>query len=210
MTYSLNEVEAMAKRATRGAGYPWGLAEEAGRATRWLCSHGFDGVDELVQLLECGFANAAEHHKIETPGEDWQGAQTLCPMMTGATLSDFGWLVENKELAIQDVAVPALLVPFAANIASRIGQPIRIECDNGASVTTDGAGLACVADFPAHAKRVTVSTTSSFTANYQPLTRAEPDAQAWARLNEYAKRTYAPATEASRLLGAGAGLSDND
>jgi hypothetical protein len=29
-------------------------------------------------------------------------------------------------------------------------------------------------------------------------------------LNSFAKNTYAPATEASRLAGAGAGLNDND
>ena len=33
MNLSLNEVDAMAKKAARGAGYSWGLAEEAGKAT---------------------------------------------------------------------------------------------------------------------------------------------------------------------------------
>ncbi|NND22495.1 MAG: DUF3726 domain-containing protein, partial [Silicimonas sp.] len=42
MSYSLNEVEATAKKAARGAGYPWGLAEEAAKATRWLCAHDID------------------------------------------------------------------------------------------------------------------------------------------------------------------------
>ena len=36
MNVSMNEVESMAKTAARGAGYSWGLAEEAGKATRWL------------------------------------------------------------------------------------------------------------------------------------------------------------------------------
>ncbi|WP_172978117.1 DUF3726 domain-containing protein [Roseovarius sp. THAF27] len=35
MTWSLNEIEALARKPTRGAGYPWGLAEETGRAARW-------------------------------------------------------------------------------------------------------------------------------------------------------------------------------
>ena len=33
MSLSLNEVESTAKKAARGAGYPWGLAEEAAKAT---------------------------------------------------------------------------------------------------------------------------------------------------------------------------------
>ncbi len=32
----------------------------------------------------------------------------------------------------------------------------------------------------------------------------------WSQLTEFAKRTYVPASEASRLAGAGAGLIDND
>ncbi|MGI9423927.1 MAG: DUF3726 domain-containing protein, partial [Hyphomicrobiaceae bacterium] len=36
------------------------------------------------------------------------------------------------------------------------------------------------------------------------------DAETWSRLSAFAQRTFAPATEASRLAGAGAGLTDND
>ncbi|KMW60818.1 hypothetical protein AIOL_000983 [Candidatus Rhodobacter oscarellae] len=41
-------------------------------------------------------------------------------------------------------------------------------------------------------------------------TRAQISQDTLRVLNRYASRTYAPATEASRLAGAGAGLSDND
>ena len=47
MNYSLNAVESTAKRAARGAGYPWGLAEEAGKATRWLSHQGLEGCGAL-------------------------------------------------------------------------------------------------------------------------------------------------------------------
>ena len=43
MNWSLNELDAMARKAARGAGYSWGLAEEAGRATRWLAAAGLPG-----------------------------------------------------------------------------------------------------------------------------------------------------------------------
>lgn len=41
MSFALNEIEATAKRATRGAGYDWGLAEDASKAVRWLCARGW-------------------------------------------------------------------------------------------------------------------------------------------------------------------------
>lgn len=40
--------------------------------------------------------------------------------------------------------------------------------------------------------------------------RQPVDPKLWERLQAHAARTYVPATEASRLKGAGAGLSDND
>ena len=40
--------------------------------------------------------------------------------------------------------------------------------------------------------------------------RADLPAHTYAALDRFAQRTYAPATEASRLAGAGAGLTDND
>lgn len=51
MVLSLNEVQVTAKKAARGAGYPWGIAEEAGQAARWLCSHGLDGCAALAGVL---------------------------------------------------------------------------------------------------------------------------------------------------------------
>ena len=42
------------------------------------------------------------------------------------------------------------------------------------------------------------------------MSRAMPDPQDWAQLEALARLTYAPATDESRLNGAGAGLSDND
>ncbi|SMY06637.1 hypothetical protein LOM8899_00764 [Flavimaricola marinus] len=46
-----------------------------------------------------------------------------------------------------------------------------------------------------------------------PLPRPKPQnvlAEVWGPLERFAAQTYVPATEASRIAGAGAGLSDND
>ncbi|HBM69159.1 MAG TPA: DUF3726 domain-containing protein, partial [Rhodobacteraceae bacterium] len=37
MSYSLNELQALARKAARGSGVPWGIAEEAAMAARYLC-----------------------------------------------------------------------------------------------------------------------------------------------------------------------------
>ena len=62
MSHSLNEIEALGKKAARGAGMPWGMAEEASKALRWLCAHGIDGMTHLARLLKRN--DGMEHAQI--------------------------------------------------------------------------------------------------------------------------------------------------
>lgn len=47
-----SEILAYAKKATRGAGFSWGMAEEAAMATLNLYKAGYDGFLELISILE--------------------------------------------------------------------------------------------------------------------------------------------------------------
>ena len=51
MSWSLGEVRALAVKAARGSGLPWGLAEEAGFAVQWLEARGGPGVEALSQYI---------------------------------------------------------------------------------------------------------------------------------------------------------------
>lgn len=51
MKRSLAEIAAMASKAARGCGCPWGLAEEAGMLTRVAEAHGLAGVAALSASL---------------------------------------------------------------------------------------------------------------------------------------------------------------
>ncbi|WP_170787177.1 DUF3726 domain-containing protein [Ruegeria lacuscaerulensis] len=209
MSFSLNEVEATAKRATRGAGYGWGLSEEAGKASRWLCAAGLDGAQILADLLDRGLAHAPGRHRPACQGNEWRGDEILCPLATGAALSDHMGSLRTGEITLTNVAAPALLLPFAANIARNLKTPVTITVD-GVEVVTDGPSLAMNPALPSDATLVKVALGGILTAPAACASRAVPDPAAWAVLNRFAHRTYAPATEASRLLGAGSGLSDND
>src|SRR5947209_8188765 len=48
---SLNEVEMLSLKAARGAGLPWGLAEDVGRSARWFAQHSVPWAESLVALL---------------------------------------------------------------------------------------------------------------------------------------------------------------
>ncbi|KIC23030.1 MULTISPECIES: DUF3726 domain-containing protein [unclassified Leisingera] len=209
MSYALNEVEATAKRAARGAGYDWGLAEEAAKATRWLCAQGLDGSDVLAGLLEAGYAVDLSAHVPQGLQAEWQAAAPLCPLVTGAALSDCAARLQAAPLAIGPVSQPAMILPFAAMAARRLAVCVTVEGE-GFQAVTDGTGLQCEGTLPNEAARLTIRAAGSLSNPYPTCTRAEPEEAAWAVLNRFAHKTYAPATEESRRLGAGAGLSDND
>ncbi|MCG7520810.1 DUF3726 domain-containing protein [Ruegeria sp. Ofav3-42] len=209
MNISLNEVEATAKRATRGAGYSWGLAEEAAKATRWLCARGQNGTGALARLLQMVMADAPKQRAPTDLSGDWHSDELLCPLVTGALLSDCAIRVNSSAITMSNVAVPVLLLPFAANAARLLDTRVTIECD-GIIAETDGLDLTLNGPIPDQAKHVSVHLGGRLANAVPHHTRAEPSPTDWSTLNRFAQNTYAPATEESRLRGAGAGLSDND
>ncbi|MEP2029521.1 MAG: DUF3726 domain-containing protein [Paracoccaceae bacterium] len=209
MSFALNEVEALAKRASRGAGYSWGLAEEAAKATRWLCARHLDGCAALGALLEANLAESLRDHMPVAIGKNWQGATLLCPLSTGATLSDFAVQVVRNSAVLEDVIQPTLILPFVAYAARQTATCLVVTC-GGTEATTDGFFLNISKPFPKHAAKLTVRAHGTVSGQPPLASRASPAPEVWATLNRFAHRTYAPATEQSRMLGAGAGLSDND
>lgn len=212
MSFALIEVEATAKKATRGAGYGWGVAEEASKAARWLCAAGIDGVAALARALEKVDGKTLAGLTPTALGGDWRSEQGLmCPLTAGAALSDATvfWAEEGKR--IDGVVVPVLLLPFAANAARQLDKVVTLSWD-GTQIATDGYVASVVSGDPAadSAETVVVRCGGEVSQALPAQTRATPSAADWSTLNQFAHRTYAPDTEESRLKGAGAGLNDND
>jgi hypothetical protein len=203
MTYSLNEIAATTTRAARGAGYSTGLAQEVGMACRWLHSHGVDGVWALARLLQNSDLNAPE-----IAGAEWQAKGALCPIQTGAALSDRARLI-NDDITLHRVAAPVLILPFAAQTARLTGKALSLNAQNGTALI-DGSALTLTGDWGMQSATLTLATGLAITKPRPTETRADPRPDDWQILLEFAHKTYAPATEASRALGAGAGQSDND
>ena len=208
MTLSLNEVEATAKKATRGVGYPWGLAEEAGRATRWLCARDMDGCDALAELLARTDGADLQRWTPRCDAPVWtaEGGR-LCPLITGAALSDRA--LELPDVRLAALVQPMLLLPFVALMARQRETVLQVELP-GARATTDGRALSVSGRFPVDIDELAISPVDKLGRSQPDRRRFAPGSKALGLLNRFAYRTYAPATDASRLSGAGAGLSDND
>jgi hypothetical protein len=215
MSWSLVEAQTLAKKAARGAGYSWGLAEEAGFALRWLSAHGLPGATALSALLEMVGGNLPPCPDPAAPG--WNpdtgeaGPDPLCPIALGAALAD-GATGPVPGDRLGPVYCPLLLAPFAAHLP--LGGGLVLEWAGAGiafgtgSVTITGAPAALLAGNAVCSLRYgsLTAATPVTTASRIPA-EAAPHIEMLAR---FAARTYAPATEASRLAGAGAGTSDND
>lgn len=216
MSHSLNEIEAMSKRAARGAGLPWGLSEEAAKGTRWLSAFDFPGTEMLAELLEMNDqVPPIDVSPVSLSAEVWHApTRRMSPLIAGAALSDCAArLLERGTIVMQNVSLPLLAVPFMGGAALRLGVPVAAEWD-GARVATDGRQLCVQGPTDVlqgkHTDQLVFSAPADMTGNRKPVLRAEVCQTSWDVLDRFAHRTFAPATEESRLRGAGTDLSDND
>ena len=207
LNLSLNEVAATAKKAARGAGYSWGMAEEAAAAVRWLAASGIEGCAPLVALLDQA-DGAPENHRPNVAGPIWQASGSgVCPLAAGTALADHSTGLVALQTRIADVMAPVLLLACAADAARMTGRAVSVACGTEA-LTTDGTRLGGTS-LPERGD-VDISFGGALETPRAPMSRATPAPEVWAALNAFAERTYAPASEASRLMGAGAGTNDND
>lgn len=216
MSHSLNEIDALAKRAARGAGLSWGMAEEAAKATRWLASYDLAGPALLAGVLAQNDGLPQSQVAPVTLDGVWHAAAgTLCPLAAGASLNDCAdRLGEGQPIEMANISCPLLILPFAAWAAFYIKQPVRVVWQD-LRLDTDGDGI-WTQDLHAQintgkaATLICHPTIKSEDPAKRPAHRGTVEPDVWARLDAFAQRTFAPATDASRLLGAGAGRSDND
>ncbi|WP_299831027.1 DUF3726 domain-containing protein [uncultured Roseobacter sp.] len=216
MTHSLNEIEAQSRKAARGTGLSWGMAEEAAKATRWLESHQLPGVRLLAEVLTRNDGVAHADIAPQTLDAPWTARSgVLCPLASGAALNDCAdRLATGHHIEMEDVTSPLLIVPFAAWAALHIRSPVRVQWPD-IRIETDGYRI-WVNDPKAQvglASKValTCSRVSQMNQNASlPELRGRVCPTGWDILCTFAHRTYAPDTPESRRLGAGAGVSDND
>ncbi|ABD54521.1 DUF3726 domain-containing protein [Jannaschia sp. CCS1] len=182
--WSLGEVQSLCVKAARGAGRAVGLAEDAGRAARWLHARGQDGTGALARLLQA--TDGLPVSKLVPRLPDFSPAhEGICPLVLGGYLSDMGTLPSGP---IGPVWSPELLQPLLANLSA-----------SGVDVVFP----------PSVHEPVTARMMPRMTMLNPSQSRAEVSPETMDALLVFAARTYAPATAQSRA-GAGSALSDND
>ncbi|WP_368344202.1 DUF3726 domain-containing protein [Pelagovum sp. HNIBRBA483] len=216
MDLSLGEIEALARKAARGAGFSWGVADEAARDIRWLEHHGFSAAGVLAALL---IDNEAPDGKAPLPpnlfGQRIQPAEDgmLCPITTARAIADRPAIFDSQ-IDIGPIQWPLLLLPAVARAAQTLGRPLTLSWFGfTAAARPNGdiawSGLRRRVSNSDHVK-ITPSDDPSLVDLSEQASRCAVSYDTYEQLNAFAARTYAPATEESRAKGAGAGTTDND
>lgn len=214
MTWSLNEIEAEAKKAVRGAGLSWGLSEDGGKAARWLAAHGVDPLPSLTDVLERHDRGTIATALVAT-ARGWRAEMPICPIKLGVTLCDNADRLAAQVFVGGPVARPLLLAPFAAIAARILGRSLLLDLGTTQIVLTadgDASGDLALLDVSDARETRCAPAERLPSADVRRVSThgIETDPRSWARLAAYVKRTYVPASERSRREGAGAGLIDND
>ena len=241
MSWSLGETGALALKATRGAGFSWGIAEEAATAVIWLHEHGFAGAAALCSYLSWHSRQAKPAPSAFSKNQDQYAAsggsvlhreaEAACPLMTGSVISDgIAPLPDQMDKVVElgQVRMPLLLLPFVATLQPappatqghfilQAGTSAEKSLDKDLSQTTpfDPGGISSLSAAAFCQIRLAKTPHHVIGKSARPRLENPPRLEdhfacCVEQLTQFAHHTYAPASSASRLAGAGAGLNDND
>ena len=214
---SLNEIELVSRKAARGYGFPWGVAEEVGKSVRWLHVYGINGVSVLAKVFNAFNPEQLQQSRPQSLGGEWAAsAGLLNPILTGIALCDCMHILKNQPIRTAVISYPVLTMGFLGQTALDSEQSLCLRWQdlnlhfhrdqlamegNTEALMTEQCQLL-------HCQQMAIP--SHLEVMPPHIGDVQVEAESWEPLEEYAFKTYVEATEASRLSGAGAGLNDND
>lgn len=212
MICSLNEIGSTLRKAAVGSGYPVGLAADIAAAGVWLCARDLDGVDAVLASIGSGFESDT----------DWAPDGTVL-QVGDASISRFGTsfleLLAAKEVervVVERADSPLLLVGLAGVVAGASQTRFELSVGTGLTVVVSPrtvhptVGVVGLESGPITIVEFDERGDGETTEPFPTVHGVEVSEHQLAVAMKLAARTYVPATEASRMSGAGAGLSDND
>jgi len=214
--YSIGEISSLVLKAYRATGMPWGLAEEAGRAAGWMAMHRLPGLESFAGLVTTFDGVAIDQRTPVSLAPPYHSNRTtLCPVVVGTVLNDlYAGNTAFDPFTISRCAYPAILLPFVDRVAL-VNRRRLIVSWGDVEVRSNGDGLVIDGDPSSlgvdQTEQVAVSTDNVAGPTRKGIARRGQGHPAAIRvLEQFAQRTYVPASSESRLGGAGAGLTDND
>ena len=202
---SSSEIITVSKRATKAAGYSWGVAEEVGKNIDVLELIGIAGIENLKSYLS--------DIKTKTPigpngikSQNKINNESLCPILTGVSLiDDFKNIEILKEINFYNVNFPLLMIPFISRLSFLIGKRVSIEIDEYNFKFNLDKYMFSNSDINSlileNAKNVRITIFENEDSFSQEV---------WDELYKLSTDTFVEENEKLKSTAAGAGLEDND
>ena len=202
---SFSEIDTTSKRASKAAGFAWGIAEEVGKNMRNLEMFGLPGVKNLnLYLQKIKKSPTEKPKKIEK--ENKPQSKEFCPIHCGTIFLDNCKMLEAlKSIKFFNVSYPLLLLPFLSRASDIVGKKIAVQYEGNnfllnfdKTIFSKNIRKDQIITF---AKEVSIE----FLENNNSFSDQE-----WKELYKLSEETFVEETDSLKAKGAGAGLTDND
>ena len=201
---SLSEIETTVKRASKAAGYSWGVSEETGKSIRLLELFSLPGIKHLNEYLNQKNKSKFENlNLIEKKNEP--SSEAFCPIILGVSFLDQIKSIEDFEtIQFKNIAYPVIFLSFLSRASEICGKKIRAKFDEIEILLNLNVNIysnSTSQEFPKFANEIEINIVN----NQDNFTESD-----WNSLYKLAEDTFVEESDSLKQGGAGAGLTDND
>ena len=202
---SFSEIDTTSKRASRAAGFAWGIAEEVGKNMRNLEMFGLPGVKSLNLYLQKIKKNPTEKPK-KVEKENRPQSKEFCPIYCGTSFLDNCKMLESlKLIKFFNVSHPLLLLPFLSRASDIVGKKISVQYEGNNFLLNFDKTI-----FSKNIKSDQIITLAKEVSIEFLENNNSFSVQEWKELYKLSEETFVEETDSLKAKGAGAGLTDND
>ena len=201
---SFSEIETVSKRASKAAGFSWGIAEEIGKSIKSLELFGLPGIINLnLYLKKIKTNHPKKIQKIEN--ENKNNDNELCPIYSGVAFLDRCTELERlKSIKFYNVSYPLLILPFISKASEFLGKKILVQYNNASFLTNFDKSIFSK-NINKQADPLAKEINIEFLENKNSFSE-----QDWKELYKLSEETFVEESESLKSKAAGAGLTDND
>ena len=201
---SLSEIDTTSKRASRAAGYSWGISEEVGKNIRMLEMFGLPGIKNLNDFLkkkkEYQFVN------LNLISSDNKAVKFhFCPITAGTSFLDQIKSLENlNEIKFEKIGYPLLFLPFVSRASEVVGKRLFLKLDDREFLLNFNNNI-----YSNFIKNNIIEVANFVSIQFLNNTDSFLEKE-WNELYKLSEDTFVEETDSLKQSGAGAGLTDND
>ena len=200
---SLSEIETTVKRASKAAGYSWGVSEETAKGIRLLELFGLPGIKNINEYFSK--KNKTKFENLNLISENNSSSNSYCPINLGVSFLDQINVLENlKKIQFKNVAYPIIFISFVSRSSEIIGKKIHVKIDENKILLNFNVNISSNfihQEFPKIANAIEVN----LLENEDNFTDDE-----WNNLYKLSEDTFVEESDSLKEGAAGAGLTDND